>query len=498
MQYRTQFNNGTWTDWTTIANNGTITISAEGQTNVQAKATDNAGNTYTTPSTLVELDRTIPTAGLSCPGGATWSNASSGSCTITGSDPNNTNGTAGSGAGTLQYQTQLNGGAWSAWQTSPDGSVSISAEGTTNVKAQVIDNAGNTSTTTSTATVKLDQTAPAPSVSCQGAAGWSNATSSTCTISGSDPTNSSNGSAGSGLQTLQYRTQFNNGAWSPWTTVSSGFQTTVDAEGVTNIEAQTTDNAGNTSTSAPTTVELDQTAPTATVSCPSPGAWSNAASATCTITGSDPTNASNGTNSSGLQTLEYRTQLNGGAWSDWTTVSSGAQVTISDEGTTNVVAQAVDNAGNTYTTPATAVQLDQTAPTAAVDCSSAGTWSNASSVTCTITGSDPTNGSNGSAGSGLSTLDYRTQLNGGAWSAWTSVTNGDQITINQEGVTNIQAQAGDSAGNTYAATQATVQLDQTLPTASLDCPGSGSWSNAASVTCTITGSDLSNGNGIGG
>ncbi len=466
LEYRTELNGGSWSGWTTVSSGAQFSVSAEGTTNVQAQAIDNAGNIYTTPSTTVELDRTAPNASLSCPGSGAWANTAV-TCTVTGSDPvNSSNGSSGSGLQTLEYRTQLNGGSWSGWTTVSSGAqFSVSAEGTTNVQAQAIDGAGNNYTTPTT-TVEIDGTPPSVSVSCPGSGTWSNAGSSTCTVTGSDPNNASNGSSGSGLQTLEYRTELNGGSWSGWTTVSSGAQFSVSAEGTTNVQAQAIDNAGNIYTTPSTTVELDRTAPNASLSCPGSGAWANTA-VTCTVTGSDPVNSSNGSSGSGLQTLEYRTQLNGGSWSGWTTVSSGAQFSVSAEGTTNVQAQAIDGAGNNYTTPTTTVEIDGTPPSVSVSCPGSGTWSNAGSSTCTVTGSDPNNASNGSSGSGLQTLEYRTELNGGSWSGWTTVSSGAQFSVSAEGTTNVQAQAIDNAGNIYTTPSTTVELDRTAPTLTL-------------------------------
>jgi hypothetical protein len=389
-------------------------------------------------------------------------------------------------------------------------STSSLPEGDNAITVTATSAAGNTAT--KTWHILIDRTPPTASVSCdQGTSGWSNAASSTCTITGSDP-NNSNGSSGSGLATLEYRTQTNGGSWSGWTTVSSGAQFSVSAEGTTNVQAQAVDNAGNIYTTPSTAVELDRTAPTASLSCPGSGAWANTA-VTCTVTGSDPANSSNGSTGSGLQTLEYRTQVNGGSWSGWTTVSSGAQFSVSAEGTTSVQAQAIDNAGNNYTTPSTTVEIDGTPPSVSVSCPGSGSWSNAASVTCTVTGSDPQNASNGSSGSGLQTLEYQTQTNGGSWSGWTTVSSGAQFSVSAEGTTNVQAQAVDNAGNIYTTPSTAVELDQTAPTLTLsgtlasdngqavgpgqypldftvqDGAGSTSSSGAAMVTVTVDGTD---------
>jgi hypothetical protein len=132
-------------------------------------------------------------------------------------------------------------------------------------------------------------------------------------------------------------------------------------EGIDTITAAATSITGYTG-QATWTDQIDETPPTAAVSCAGNGAWTSAASESCTITGSDPNNASNGTAGSGLATLTYETNTNAQGWSSPITVTSGASITVSNEGQTQVQAIATDNAGNTYTSPAAEVNIDQTEP----------------------------------------------------------------------------------------------------------------------------------------
>ncbi len=142
-------------------------------------------------------------------------------------------------------------------------------------------------------------------------------------------------------------------------TKTFSYSTSSLSEGPNTVTVTATGAGGNTVTNS-WQVNLDETAPTASISCPYSG-WSSAASETCTITGADPPNG-NGTAGSGLKTLEYRTQLNSGSWSDWTTVANNTPVTVTAEGATAIQAQAIDNAGNSSIGSATA-ELDRTAPT---------------------------------------------------------------------------------------------------------------------------------------
>jgi hypothetical protein len=133
-------------------------------------------------------------------------------------------------------------------------SLSALPEGDTalNVKAT---NAGGNHANSTSWHVLIDRTTPNVTLNCPGAGSWSAAGSTTCTISGPDPA-APNGSPGSGIGKLEYRTQSAGGSWTAWTT---GAQFTINTPGRTYVQARTTDNAGNVSTTASAIVELGQT-----------------------------------------------------------------------------------------------------------------------------------------------------------------------------------------------------------------------------------------------
>src|SRR5262249_25617387 len=112
-QYRTSTDGGT--TWGGPATGAAATISAQGETLVQFRATDAAGfqsswaPSAPTPETTVRLDRTAPTAPALNGGSLSWQNVASVSVSASGSTD------ASSGLAGYQYRTSVNGGSsWSA------------------------------------------------------------------------------------------------------------------------------------------------------------------------------------------------------------------------------------------------------------------------------------------------------------------------------------------------------------------------------------------------
>ena len=141
-------------------------------------------------------------------------------------------------------------------------------------------------------------------------------------------------------------------------------------------------------------------------------------------------------------TIEYSTN-NGGLW----TAYSGA-VTLSTEGTYNVLARQTDQAGNGPTTSGViTLTIDKTAPSApTITGISAGYFN--SNQTFTVSGE---------AGA---TIEYSTN-NGGLWTAYSGA-----VTLSTEGTYNVLARQTDQAGNGPTASGViTLTIDKTAPSA---------------------------------
>ena len=310
-------------------------------------ASDNAGNSDTNASDLVNIDRHAPTTTISAPND--WTN---GDVTVTLS-------AADSGSGVKATHYTINGGSQ---QTG--GSFSLTTEGIYTIVYWSEDYAGN-SEAQHTATVKIDKSAPnitheqAPPAN---SAHWNN-TSVTVTFTCSDP-NLADGSAGSGMNTCD---------GTPGTTGA----TTVSTEGLNQaVTGKALDNAGNSSTDD-ASVSIDKTPPTiagAPATPPNAHGWYNT-SVTINWTCSD--------------------SLSGIA----TDGCPGAS-TISSEGTNQTAhATATDAAGNTASADSSpAVKIDMTAPTiggAATASPNGNGWYNGD-VTIAWTCSDALSGIDGS------------------------------------------------------------------------------------------------------
>lgn len=158
-QYHTSTDGGyTWSD---PLDGTTLTVTGEGETDVQFRAIDAAGNTSTWTPALgdangsVRLDRTPPTYPLVTGGSADWQ---TGPVTVTGSASSDAL------SGVDHYENRISTDDGATWTDATSGAaVTISAAGETLVQFRSIDTAGNASPwapTTSDSTVHIDGGGP--------------------------------------------------------------------------------------------------------------------------------------------------------------------------------------------------------------------------------------------------------------------------------------------------------------------------------------------------
>lgn len=383
------------------------TITAEGTTTITASATDNAGNA-TSQDVVVRKDTISPTITLS-PTGALGNNGwYRSSVTLSASASDSTSGLA-----SLTLSCGSN-------------PCTITAEGTNSVTANATDNAGNTASQSTT--IRIDTTAPTVSLNApnpDGQNGWY-VSNVSIGVSGSDAT--------SGIAARRIR--LNGGAWQPDTL-------TLTSDGTFVVEAQTEDNAGNTSGIAQITIKRDATPPTADLivsGTTGNNGWYVTPAQVAPV-GSDAT--------SGVATA----QLNPGT--GW---QAGATLT---DGVYDVQVRVTDNAGNT-TTITRQVRVDTTAPSLTPQVSApdgqAG-W-HVSPVTLDALASDATSG-----------LDrVRVQVNGGSWQSL-------PLTLDQDGVYTVTFEAIDQAGNVNRQTRL-LYVDVTAPSLTPHIPtpdGQNNW-----------------------
>ena len=297
-QYRTSTDGGT--TWSAPVAGAADAISAEGETLVQFRSVDAAGNTSPwapsspTGGSTARVDRSAPAAPTVAGGSLTWSSAASVTVTASGSTD-----TPGSGVASYAYRTSTDGGTtWSA--PSAGSSVAVTAPGQTLVQFRATDTSGLSSpwapaAATAGSTVRIDRTAPVVPVVSGGSLAWQNTASVTVSAAGASD-------ALSGVARYEYRTSTDGGA--TWSAPAAGAANLVTAEGQTLTQFRSVDNAGNTSAWNPgtggstNTVRIDRTAPTAPSVLGGSG-WTNAASVT--VTGSGSTDAPG----SGVASYQY-------------------------------------------------------------------------------------------------------------------------------------------------------------------------------------------------
>lgn len=133
---------------------------------------------------------------------------------------------------------------------------------------------------------------------------------------------------------------------------------------------------------------------------------------------------------------------------------SQASFVVSQNGTYNLVVK--DALGNERIVPVTVNKIDKTAPTPpSISFSNGyvtGAWSNRD-VTVTIT-----SGVDSHSGTGVT--EYRTRLDGGAWSEWQTYVS--PFILNREGVTEVAYRTIDLAGNTNTISSE-VKIDKSAP-----------------------------------
>ena len=418
-QYRTSTDGGS--SWSPATDGSSVNVSAEGETLVQFRAKDILGHVSSwAPSSPVDgstvrIDGTPPTVPTVSGSSASWHTTSPWTVSASSTDPN------GSGVAGYEYQTSPDNSTWSS--ATAGSSVDISTQGTTYVQFRAIDNSGNVSVWSSSATVNLDSVAPSVPSLTGGSASWFTTSPQSVTASGSTD-------ATSGGVTYRYQTSPDNTTWSGAIT---GSLVSVSAQGTTYVRFAAVDAASNVSAySASVTVKIDTVAPSVPTLTGGGASWF--ATSPQSVTGSGSTDAT-----SGGVTYRYQTSSDNVTWSAFTT---GSSVSVSAQGTTYVRFAAVDAAGNVsaYSASVT-VKIDTVAPTAP---SVSGGSATCSTTARTITASGSTD-----ATSGFLRYEYRISTNAG--STWGATTTGSTKTFNTSGVTSyIQYRSVDNAGNVSA------------------------------------------------
>ncbi len=406
---------------------GPFTVSSTAT--VKFYSVDKAGNAEAVNSQVVQIDTTAPSATISCNAAACatgWYKASV-QVTLTPTD------TGGSGVAATYYTT--NGSTPTTSSTVYSGPFTVSSTAT--VKYYSVDNAGNASAVKSQ-TIQIDSVAPITTISCNAAAcsaGWYKA-SVRVSLTSSD-------TGGSGLAATYYTT---NG--STPTTSSTLYTAPFTVSSTATVKFFSVDKAGNAEAVNSQVVQIDTTAPSATISCNAAACatgWYKA-SVQVTLTPTD-------TGGSGVAATYYTT--NGSTPTTSSTVYSGP-FTVSS--TATVKYYSVDNAGNASAVKSQTIQIDSVAPTVALTAPTAGS-SFLAGTKVTISASATDSGTGSGAASGMAQvvfyLDGTTKIATITKSPYQTTWNTNVVA---KGTHTLTAVATDVAGNTTTSTAITVTI----------------------------------------
>ncbi len=433
-----RFNGGNWTKYNLSGNSrwkpGEIiefkNCTEDGSYDFYTIAVDSATNRETVPigkDAYTTLDRYSPTSSL--PDLPIYESSKTFEIPFNASDN-------GSGVKTVELFYRYNNGSWISYgnfTSSPITFVANNGEGLYEFYIVSTDNVNNIENKTAISEVNttLDITPPTTNLNLSGSLGdngWYNSSVS-ITLTTSDS---------SGVNAKYYR--IDGGKWNAY---NGSFN--ISDDGIHTIEFYSIDNASNMETTNSTTVKIDMSLPTTSISVI--GTIGNNGWYTSDVNIS----LSSSDTFSGIHYLNY--SVDGQAWQTYT-----GSFSISSEGTHTIEFNATDFAGNKEVTRSITVDIDKIAPitqaTPNGSPNSAG-WYN-SQVVITLRSTDSI--------SGFSITYYR--LDGGAWNAY----NGP-FSIADDGVHTIGFYSIDNAGNMETTNSLTVKIDMSLPTTSISVIG---------------------------
>ncbi len=433
--------------------------------------TDNAGNTFSLPTTSFTIDRIAPTVTLTAP--ANGSSTNNNKPTFSGAAGTATGDQSaitvkiytGTGTGGTLLQTLTATASAGSWSVAPTTAL---AEGTYTTQASQSDTAANTATSGAN-TFTVDTTAPLVTLTApangsyvatttptlSGAAGNATGDSTTVTVKIYNGT----GTGGSIAQTL---TATRSGAAWTTTAVTLGLGTyTAQAS-----QADTAGNTANSSANAFTVDTVDTVAPSVTLTAPANGSFTNISSPNFsgtagTATGDVATITVKifaGATATGTPVQTLATTASGSAWS----VTPTTPLTPDGSYTAQVLQS--DNAGNTGSATST-FTVDTTGPAVTLTAPSAG--STVASATPTFSGAAGTTSGDqstvtvkiysGATATGTPVQTLATTAIGASWStpATSSLSDGTYTT---------QATQADAAGNTGTSNARTFTINSAAPT----------------------------------
>ena len=269
------------------------------------------------------------------------------------------------------------------------------------------------------------------------------------------------------------------GAWGDWESYSVTKTTNlVTDDGLKTVWVEF-DTLGATSD----TITLESTSPDGTISINSGAGFTKYSTVTLSLTSSD--------NLSGVKEMHFSND-SPASYGTWEPDETTKEWTLSAaEGRKYVYAQFRDYAGNqsTLSDNKDYIYLDQSGPTGSVSINSDSNHTNSTSVTLTLSASDPN--IDGYPGSGVNQMRFKND--GGSWSSWQSYgTTKSWTMVSGSGYKTVWVQFSDNLGNISAYSD-TINLDTSNPSGSFTINGGDSYTGSTTVTLNVAGTDSGSG-----
>ena len=402
-KYQIKLNNGEWMDYSE-----TVILSSPGETEIQARSIDYAGNISNIVSQNVKIDKKPPGVPALELNRTNWTMDEVILSLIDGTDTQ---------SGILKSQIKIGDlGEWVDY-VNP---IKIVEEGKTTIYARTIDRAGNISEEASIQ-AKIDRSEPTAPNIVTTTLGWSNKDVKVSISNGVDN--------GSGVNRTEYRI----GNAGSWETYSSPML--FDAEGITTIFARTFDNLGQVSVTTSSTISIDKTPPMTPELHLSTTDWTNSDIVLSISGGLD--------HMSGLHKVQYKVGEEGD-WRDYT-----EEVVLIHDGLFNIYARSIDNAGNNSLIVSAISKIDKSVPEKPNIILSSNEWSNTKVYFSILHGTDN--------GSGVFKSQYKINYQG----EWIDYTLAVPITV--EGQTEVYSRTIDNVGNVSEEALSIVKVDMTSP-----------------------------------
>ncbi len=358
-----------------------VLASGDGTKTVYYQIMDNAGLVSGIYSDAIILDTASPAGSIVIDGEATYVTANTVTLTLSATDEI-------SGV----YQVRFsNDGVWDteSWEVYSSTKVWVlaSGDGTKTVYYQVMDRAGLVSELYS-ASVILDSTPPAGSVTINNGDAYTNSTAVTLTLTAADAT--------SGVYLVRFSNDdvWDTESWEAYSPTRLWFLESGD--GTKTVYYQIMDNVGLVSETISASILLDTNPPSGSITINNEATYAASTSVTLTLTATDAT--------SGI--TEMRFSAEDVSWTDWEAYSDSKVWTFTaDEGTKIVYYQVMDQLGLVSDVAFDTIILDTKPPTILDTSPNNGTEIRSSTVTASWSGVDETSG-----------IDhYRVRLNDGSW-----------------------------------------------------------------------------------